>query len=152
MRKAAAGWEEDYAKKLEAEGFKRGTGAPTVFYNSKTAVKVVVHGNDFTFSGTKGELENVRGKMEEWYDIKNRGTMVSGAGEIKEVTILGRTVRWTEKGIEYEADGEHRRKLMAAEGLEEDSNIVVGPAVRMDDEREKMDLRVLYWRRRNISN
>ena len=52
-------------------------------------------------------------------------------------------MRWTEEGIEYEADGEHRRKLMTAEGLEDDSNIVVGPAVRMDDEREKMDLRVL---------
>ena len=76
-------------KKLEAEGFKRGTGAPTVFYNSKTAVRVVVHGDDFTFSGTKGELEKVRGKMDEWYDIKNLGTMGSGAGEIKEVTILG---------------------------------------------------------------
>ena len=49
--------------------------------------------------------------------------MGSGEGEIKVVTILGRTVRWTEEGIEYEADGEHRAKLMKAEGLEEDSKI-----------------------------
>eukprot|EP00974_Lingulodinium_polyedra_P062883 6070082-Lingulodinium_polyedra.AAC.1 len=36
MRKAASGWEEDYAEKLKAEGFARGVGAPTVFYNAAT--------------------------------------------------------------------------------------------------------------------
>jgi hypothetical protein len=59
----------------------------------------------------------MRKRMEEWYDIKNRGMMGSGDGEIKVVTILGRTVRWTEEGIEYEADGEHRAKLMSADGV-----------------------------------
>jgi hypothetical protein len=130
MRKAAAGWEEDYAKKMVAEGFERGRGASAVFHNRGTEVVVVVHGDDFTFSGTKVELDRMRRKMEEWYDIKDRGTMRSGEGEIKEVTILGRTVRWTDEGIEYEADGEHRAKLMKAEGLEEDSKVAVGPAVK----------------------
>ena len=65
MRKAAAGWEEDYAEKMVAEGFKRGRGAPTVFYNEKTMVSVVVHGDDFTYSGTKVELDKMRKKMGE---------------------------------------------------------------------------------------
>ena len=51
MRKAAAGWEENYAARLESVGFKRGIGAPTVFFNLKTGVRVVVHGDDFTFAG-----------------------------------------------------------------------------------------------------
>ena len=59
MRKAAAEWEEDYAKKMEGEGFRRGKGAPTVFFNAKTGVRVVVHGDDFTYSGTKKELEKI---------------------------------------------------------------------------------------------
>ena len=90
----------------------------------------MVHGDDFTFSGTKVELDRMKRKMEEWYDIKDRGTMGGGEGEIKEVTILERTVRWTEEGIEYEADAEHRAKLMKAEGLEEDFKVAVGPAVK----------------------
>ena len=98
MGKAAAGWEEDYAKEMVAEGFKRGRGAPTVVYNKRTMVRVVVHGDDFTFSGTKVELDKMRKKMGEWYDIKNREMMVSGEGEINVLTILGRTVRWTEEG------------------------------------------------------
>lgn len=39
-------------------------------------------------------------------------------------------MRWTEEGIEYEADAEHRAKLMKAEGLEEDSKVAVGPAMK----------------------
>ena len=65
MRKAAAGWEEDYAKKMVAEGLERGRGASTAFYNKSTMVRVVVHGDDFTFSGTKVALD-IRSKMEEW--------------------------------------------------------------------------------------
>ena len=72
----------------------------------------------------------MRKKMREWYEIKDRGIMGSGGDEIKEVTILGRTLRWTEEGLEYEADGKHVRDLMEAEGLNENSNTVVSPVVR----------------------
>ncbi len=61
MRKAASRWEEDYAKRFEAEGFERGRGAPTVFWNRMTKVRVVVHGDDFTMSGEKQKLEAMRG-------------------------------------------------------------------------------------------
>ena len=54
MRKAASGWEEDYVDKFIKSGFKRGIAASTVFYNPETNVRVVVHGDDFTFAGTKG--------------------------------------------------------------------------------------------------
>ncbi len=47
--------------------------------------------------------------MREWYDIKDRGIMGSASGEIKVVTILGRTLRWTREGLEYEADEKHRK-------------------------------------------
>ena len=65
-----------------------------MFFNAKTAVRLV-HGDDFTYSGTKKELEKIKGKMREWYAIKDRGAMGSEKDEIKEVTIMGLTVRWT---------------------------------------------------------
>ena len=130
MRKAAVGWEEDYAAKLVGAGFRRGIGAPTVFFNPKTKVRVVVHGDDFTFAGERRELEEVRGKMEEWYEVKVRGIMGSGEDEVKELTILGRTVRWTQEGLEYEADGKHRRELMKAEGLTDQSKAAESAIVR----------------------
>ena len=73
MRKAASRWEEEFAGKFEAAGFVRGKAAPTIFRNDKTGVKVVVHGDDFTMSGVKEELVEMRRKMEGWYDITFRG-------------------------------------------------------------------------------
>ena len=56
--------------------------------------------------------------------------MGSEENEIKEVTILGRTVRWTAEGLENEADAGHRRRIMEVEGLEEYSKAVPSPAVK----------------------
>ena len=139
MRKAAAGWEEDYSRRLAEVGFKRGRGAPTVFVNEKTGVRLVVHGDDFTFSGERGELEKMKVTMAEWYEIKDRGIMGSEMNEQKEVTILGRTVRWTEAGIEYEADERHRRELLKMAGLDEGSNAVVGPCVKEEEDQEEWE-------------
>ena len=50
MRPAAAGWEDDYTRRLESVGFKRGMAAPMVFYNAETEVRVVVHGAGRTCS------------------------------------------------------------------------------------------------------
>ena len=139
MRKAAAGWEEEYASKLIDEGFERGRGAPTVFHNKKSGVRLVVHGDDFTFAGVKKELQKMKVKMREWYDIKDRGTMGSDEDDIKTITILGRTLRWTPSGLEYEAGAEHMQKVLEAEGLDEGSKAAVSPAVRDDENKALLD-------------
>ena len=65
MRKAATTWEEHYAAKFEKAGFVRGIAAPTVFYNVRARVRVVVHGDDFKCSGVQKELEKMGDKMSE---------------------------------------------------------------------------------------
>ena len=42
-------------------------------------------------------------------------------GDAKESSILGRTVRWTNTGIEYEADPKHRKIVMEYFGFEDGS-------------------------------
>ncbi len=130
MRRAAAEWEDEYARKLEEIGFRRGKAAPTVFYNDKTKVRVVVHGDDFTCTGTRVEMVKLAEKMAEWWEVKLRGIMGSAADEVKEMTILGRRVKWTEEGIEYEADERHRAEILKAELLGAESNGVVSAAVK----------------------
>ena len=103
-RSCGDGFMEEYSGKLEGEGFCRGKGAATVFFNAKTAARLVVHGDDFTHSGTKKDLEKIKAKMRERYVIKDQEMMGSEKNEIKEVTILERTVRWTAKGLECEAE------------------------------------------------
>jgi hypothetical protein len=52
---------------------------------------------------------------------------------------LGRTVRWTAEGIEYEADEKHRKELIKKAGLTKDSKAAVGPAVKVTNENEEAD-------------
>ena len=42
--------------------------------------------------------------MCEWYDVKVCGLLGSG-----ELEMLGRSLRWTEEGLEYEASDKHRQ-------------------------------------------
>ncbi len=63
--------------------------------------------------------------MRSWFEINVRATLRSEEGDDKHVVILGRHVRWTEKGIEYEADPKHRKLIMDHFGFDEDSSYLV---------------------------
>ena len=133
MRRAANRWEEHYAKKLRDAGFTQGVASPVVFYNPETKVRCVVHGDDFTFSGKHRELELIKKWIEGWCEIKFRGIMGLGAGDVRERELLGRILRRTENGLELEADPKHRRILMQKCGLEEASNPAEAPMVPVEE-------------------
>eukprot|EP00973_Karenia_brevis_P054552 7580723-Karenia_brevis.AAC.1 len=109
MRGAAAAWEKCYADKFINVGFSRGVSCGVVFYHAKRDISLVVHGDDFTFCGLSEDLKWIKGLMKSWFEIKVRATLGPEEGDDKEVTILGRLVKWTNDGIEYEADPKHRK-------------------------------------------
>ena len=47
--------------------------------------------------------------MKEWFEIKVRAMLGPESDDDKQVTHLGRQIRWTQNGIEFEADPKHRR-------------------------------------------
>eukprot|EP00973_Karenia_brevis_P014380 1958437-Karenia_brevis.AAC.1 len=57
--------------------------------------------------------------MKSWFEIKVRAVLGPEEKDDNEVTILGRLVRWTNEGIEYEADPKHRRLVMENFGFNE---------------------------------
>ena len=146
-RNAAISWDKNYAEKLAAVGFKGSRAAPTTFYKPTTKVRLVVHGDDFTLSGTQVELEKKRGLFKKWYDVKDRGIMGSGTRDIKEVVILGRTLKFTEVGqstprtASTGADGKHRDAILEELFLEQESKSLGCPALGADkmDEPEDED-------------
>ena len=58
-----------------------------------------VHGDDSTFNGFDEDLIWIEGLMSDWFEIKVRAKLGPKDDDDKEVTILGRTVRWTVWGI-----------------------------------------------------
>ena len=118
-REAAQAWEEHYSEKMESVGFTRGTHSPVVFYHEEKDLSCVVHGDDFTFEGEAEDLKWIAEKMKEWFEVKIRGLLGPEEADDKEVTILGRVVKWKEWGIEYQADPRHRELIMEYFGFDE---------------------------------
>jgi hypothetical protein len=85
-----------------------------------------VHGDDFTFSGFDEDLIWIEGLMKGWIEIKVRAKLGPEDDDDKEVTILGRTVRWKAWGIEYEADARHRHIIMEKFGFNEKTKGLTG--------------------------
>ena len=102
-RTAASGLEDDDARRRVDDGFQGGREASTKVTHLKTHVRVVVHGDCFTFAPTDSELRKVRSRMCEWYDVRVRCILGSGQRNLREFEIVGRSLRWTENELVYEA-------------------------------------------------
>ena len=137
FRPAAAAWENHYADKLQSVGFRRGAATPVAFYHEKKDVNLVVHGDDFTFVGGDDSLDWVESNMKRWYEVKVRARLGPDDHDDKEATLLGRTIRWEDWGVTCEADPKHRRLVMEALGLEENSKSLAAPGAKEDDMAEK---------------
>ena len=99
FRPAAAAWEKLYSGRFEEVGFIRGESCGVVFYHPERDLSVVVHGDDFTFCAVKSDLMWIKELMESWFEIKVRAVLGPDATDDKEVVILGRIVRWTDRGL-----------------------------------------------------
>ena len=71
-----------------------------------------VHGDDFTTAGPKHELDWFEKRLSDVYELTKGGRLGPGAKDDKEATVLNRVVRWTEAGLEYEADPRQVEKLL----------------------------------------
>ena len=56
------------------------------------------------------------------YELTCWGRLGLGETDDKEATILNRVIRWTERGLEYEADPHQGEKLVHGLGLDEGTN------------------------------
>ncbi len=52
------------------------------------------------------------------FEVKVRGTLGLEPEDTKEIRILNRTLRWTTRGLELEADGKHVQTVISETGLE----------------------------------
>ena len=62
-----------------------------------------VHGDDFTSADPKAQLDWMKAQMAK-YELKELARLGPAKSDAKEVKVLNRLVRWTDTGIEYEAD------------------------------------------------
>ena len=101
-----------------AAGYVQGKASPCIFHNKSSGTTIMVHGDDFVFSGydddmdwvakelSKNILLNIMGKL---------GDNITG-GDVQEVKCLNRIIRWSAAGFAMEADPRHAELLAAMLG------------------------------------
>ena len=119
-RVAADGWQQEYSGFMKKIGFSQGEASPCIFFHRDRGIACSVHGDDFTSTGAKAELDWLEGQLEGKYELRKGGRLEPGADDAKELTVLNRVLRYTEQGFEYEADPRQAEKLL--EGLKLDGN------------------------------
>ena len=111
-RDAGALWEKCYSEALVRMGFRRGLANPCCFYHPEKFILLVVHGDDFTATGSKRELDWLEKTTESQYELTVGGRLGPGPRDDKEARVLNRVVRWTAAGLEYEADPRQVERLI----------------------------------------
>jgi hypothetical protein len=89
-----------------------------------------VHGDDFTSVGPKIELDWLEAKLESRYELRKGGRLGPGENDAKDILVLNRAIRWTESGLEYEADPRQAERLLEGLGLDEDCKSTATPGIK----------------------
>ena len=89
-----------------------------------------IHGDDFTTVGPKCEFDKFENELESKYELKRGGRLGPGKDDAKELTVLNRVLRWTDSGIEYEADPRQGEKLVEGLGLDSGCKSTATPGLK----------------------
>ena len=89
-RDAARQWEAEITDFFVSVGFVPGLGSPVLFVNTLRDIKVSVHGDDVTALGRKEDLQWLKERFLERYEIKYGGMLGGDEGDVQDVMILNR--------------------------------------------------------------
>ncbi len=138
-RSAADGWQEEYSSFLvEILEFEQGMSSPCLFRHPNRQLVCSVHGDDFTTTGAKSDLDWFEDMIKKHHECTIQERLGPGPNDAQEGIVLNRIIRWGTEGIEYEADPRQTEKLIAECGLT-GANTVATPGVRMSFEEATKD-------------
>ena len=115
-RDAPAVWQAEVRKTMKELGLIESAVFPCVYFNPVTGSVCVAHVDDFLIVGERGELDKIYGGLKKKYEMKGE-YFGPNPGEAKEVKFLGRTLRWTNEGIEVEGNRRHVEEIVSELGL-----------------------------------
>ena len=116
-RDAAANFQAEVRKFLLGAGFTQSSYNPQVYHHVTRDLKTIVHGDDFVTSGDREQAKWMEARLAKRFEIKSH-IIGRAATDLREHRILGRIVRATADGWEYEADPRHAEIIVREMRLE----------------------------------
>ena len=98
-RCAPARWGSAVHPDLAGLGVEAGKASACCFWHTSRGVRCVAHGNDFTFTGCDEDLDWAHEGMGKAFLCKVVGRLGNGPGDVQELRLLNRVVRWTPQGL-----------------------------------------------------
>ena len=120
-RDAAANFQAEVRKFLVGAGYEQSRYNPQVYCHKSRDLKTLVHGDDFVTSGDRDHARWLEERLRRRFEIKTH-VIGRGVGDLGEHRVLGRILRVTSTGWQYEGDQRHAEaiiqglKLTAANG------------------------------------
>ena len=104
---------------LIKEGCKAVVVVPMMFVSENHGCVTVYHGDDFVSSGSAAALDEVDRVLPTHFDTKSlpRIGPTAYGGEVTEGKHLGRTIRWSPQGFEWESNSKHVEDMVEVWGL-----------------------------------
>ena len=122
-REASKCWENEVTDTLIKEGCKAVVVAPMMFVSENHGYVTVCHGDDFVSCGSAAALHEIDRVLTTHFDTKilPRIGPTAYGGEVSERRHLGRTIRWSPQGFEWESHNKHVEDMVELCGLKLDS-------------------------------
>ena len=121
---------------MQRDGFEVSEKFPCVYFNPVRQLRVVTHVDDFLVGGPRHELDWLKQALEKEFELTS--TIVGPEHDASlETKFLGRSIRWTNQGIEYGGDERHARALLDAYSM--DTSRPVGTPGAVEDKSIKED-------------
>ena len=104
-RRAAEGWQDEYSGTMVSMGFTQGKASACVFMHAERHIAVSVHGDDFTATGPKRQLDWFEERMRQHYELTVGGRLGPGPRTMTRKPLSSTASSGgLSNGIEYEAD------------------------------------------------
>ena len=87
------------------------------------------HADDFACSGARPQLQWLEAQLRSKYELTVGARLGPSKNDDHEGSVLNRVVRWTDSGLEYEADPRQAEKLICDTELQ-GANAVTTPGVK----------------------
>ena len=104
-------WQEELKETMEAIGYRGCASHPGVYYHPASGAMAVAHVDDVLAIGPKSQLQNLQSQLQKKYELKHE-ILGPDPDEAKEVEFLGRSIKWTATGLEYQAGQKHIQTLV----------------------------------------
>ena len=132
-------WQKLVKRVMTSLGFEMNEIHPCVFYHRERDMLVVTHVDDFLVSGNRSDLKWLHQMIEKEFEIKGE-ILGNRPGESRDASFLGRTIRLTPEGYEYESDPKHVKILLQEWNMENSKSLSSpGSSVEKPDATEKAD-------------